>query len=170
MGGKRAKRAMALVCTGIVSLTIAPATASAIPWDAPGALPWHQTPAPSRPDPGCTQSYDTLPPRPGRTIEGGVGPLAAGTAGSSQGPIVPEDPAKTDAALRQLKPHRGPFAVRLNRLFQSDGEAGIARYRRLAARFARLGLHVQLQVRYPPSPAENGDLAKWLAYVRRVVA
>ena len=143
--------------------------ASAVPQDPQGALEWHQTPAPLRPDPSCTQSYDTIPPFPGRAIEWGVGPLAAGTAGSSQGQVVPENVAKADAALRALKPRHRPFSVRLNRLFQSDGEAGIARYRGLARRFARLGLEVQLQVRYHPNEADNGDIPRWLAFVRRVV-
>jgi len=165
----RSMSALAVACASASTLVFATAEASAIPWDAQGALRWHQTPAPQLPDPGCTQSYDTLPPFPGRAIEWGVGPLAAGTAGSTQGQVVPENAAKADAALRLLKPGRGPFSVRLNRLFQSDGEAGIARYRDLARRFARLGLDVQLQVRYHPSDADNGDISKWLAYVRRVV-
>ena len=39
----------------------------------------------------------------------------------------------------------------------------------LAAHFGRLGLDVELQVRYHPRPQDDGDLATWLAYVRRVV-
>jgi hypothetical protein len=59
--------------------------------------------------------------------------------------------------------------VRLNRLFQADGRAGIATFQRMAARFARLGLEVELQVRYHPRDSDNGDIAKWLRYVRSVV-
>ena len=59
--------------------------------------------------------------------------------------------------------------MRLNRLFQADGRAGIAQFQRMAARFARLGLEVELQVRYHPRDRDDGDIAKWLRYVRSVV-
>ena len=59
--------------------------------------------------------------------------------------------------------------MRLNRLFQADGRAGIAQFKRMAARFARLGLEVELQVRYHPRDRDDGDIAKWLRYVRSVV-
>ena len=167
--GIRSRRAAIVACASASIFLLAAEGAAAIPWDAQGALAWHQTPPPARPDPNCTQSYDTLPPFPGRPVEWGVGPLAAGTAGSTQGQVVPENAAKADAALRVLKPGGRPFSVRLNRLFQSDGEAGIARYRDLARRFSRLGLDVQLQVRYHPSEMDNGNIPKWLAFVRRVV-
>ena len=39
----------------------------------------------------------------------------------------------------------------------------------MAARFARLGLEVELQVRYHPRDRDDGDIAKWLRYVRSVV-
>ena len=50
-----------------------------------------------------------------------------------------------------------------------DGGAGIRRFRRLARHFARMGLEVELQVRYHPAAADEGDIAKWLRYVRQVV-
>ena len=59
--------------------------------------------------------------------------------------------------------------MRLNRLFQADGRAGIAKFQRMAARFARLGLEVELQVRYHPRDSDDGDIGKWLRYVRSVV-
>ena len=99
----------------------------------------------------------------------GIGPRLAGESGTAQTvPTVAEDPAKRDAALRRLKGDRF-FAVRLNRLFMEDGAAGIRRFKSLARRFARLGLEVELQVRYHPAPADDGDIPKWLRYVRRVV-
>jgi hypothetical protein len=61
------------------------------------------------------------------------------------------------------------FAVRLNRLFMSEGEAGIRRFKSLARRFARMGIEVELQVRYHPAPADDGDIAEWLRFVKRVV-
>ena len=39
----------------------------------------------------------------------------------------------------------------------------------MAARYARLGLEVELQVRYHPLDRDDGDIAKWLRYVRSVV-
>ena len=155
--------------TAIAASLIPAASASAVPWDGPGALPWYATAAPLQPDPTCSQSYDTRPPMPGAPVEWGVGPLAAGTAGSSQTGMVPENVAKADQALRVLRPAGRPFSVRLNRLFMSDGEAGLARYKALADRFAALGLDVELQVRYHPSEADNGNIARWLDFVRRVV-
>lgn len=83
-------------------------------------------------------------------------------------PLVPEDFDKRDRALARLKGHRC-LAVRLNRLFMSDGEQGIRTFRRLAERFTRQGLEVELQVRYHPRPADNGAIAKWLGFVRKVV-
>jgi hypothetical protein len=99
----------------------------------------------------------------------GIGPRLAGESGTAQTvPAVAEVPAKRDAALLRLRGRRF-FAVRLNRLFMADGAAGIRRFRALARRFARLGLEVELQVRYHPAPADDGDVAAWLRYVRRVV-
>ncbi|MGZ5338709.1 MAG: hypothetical protein ACXWEE_03770, partial [Thermoleophilaceae bacterium] len=99
----------------------------------------------------------------------GIGPRLAGESGTGQTvPTVPEQVAKRDTALRQLK-GRGFLAVRLNRLFMEDGRAGIRRLERLARHFARMGLEVELQVRYHPAPADDGDIAGWLRFVRRVV-
>jgi hypothetical protein len=151
-----------------VAATGVPA-AWAIPWDKGGAIPPSQTPAPSRPDPTCTQSYANDAPRGGPRVRFGIGPRLAGDSGTGQTvPTVAEDPAKRDAALRRLQDHRF-FAVRLNRLFMADGQAGIRRFQALARHFARMGLDVELQVRYHPAPADDGNIAKWVAYVRRVV-
>jgi hypothetical protein len=167
-GSKLSRLSATISASGMLALITA-GGASAIPWDAPGALSWDKTPPPTQPDPNCTQSYDTRSPRPGRPVEWGVGPLPSGTAGGTQGNVVPEDVGRANAALRVLKPRGRPFSVRLNRLFESDGEAGLARYKALADRFSALGLDVELQVRYHPSDADNGDIGKWLAFVRRVV-
>jgi hypothetical protein len=166
---RRGRVGASLGAVGAVLALAAPGTASAIPWDSRGALPWYATPSPARPDPDCTQSYDTRPPRPGPRVRWGIGPLPAGTAGTTQGSVVPEDIGKANAALAVLKPSGRPFSVRLNRLFESDGEAGLARYEALADRFSALGMDVELQVRYHPSEAQNGDIAAWLVFVRRVV-
>jgi hypothetical protein len=144
-------------------------TAAAIPWDAAGAVPPSRTPPATRPDPGCDQSYANDRPRGGPRLRFGIGPRLAGEAGAVQTtPVVPENPVKRDAALRTLRGKRF-LAVRLNRLFESDGRAGIAQFRRLAVHYAHLGLDVELQVRYHPRDADDGDIAKWLRFVRSVV-
>ncbi len=159
----------------IVAAVVAGATlagsgsAAAIPWDAGGAIPPARTPPAQRPDPSCAQSYADDRPRGGPALRFGIGPRLAGEAGAQQTtPTVREDLRKRDAALERLQGRRF-LAVRLNRLFQADGRAGIAQFKRMAARFARLGLEVELQVRYHPRDRDDGDIAKWLRYVRSVV-
>ena len=167
MGG-RARR------TGIGALTalavlVASAAAQAIPWDAGGAIAPADTPPAKRRDPACAQSYANDRPRGGPRIRFGIGPRLAGEAGSAQTtPTVPENLRKRDAALVRLKGRRF-LAVRLNRLFQADGRAGIAEFKRMAARYARLGFEVELQVRYHPLDRDEGNIARWLRYVRSVV-
>ena len=100
----------------------------------------------------------------------GIGPLVqAGQAGGGPANAVPEQPQRTDAALARLRAPGRPFVLRLNRFFWSDGEAGFRRYLKLARRFARLGYLIELQVRYHPSAAQEGDLAAWRDHVREVV-
>jgi hypothetical protein len=100
----------------------------------------------------------------------GIGPLPqAGQAGGGPAQAVPEQPARTDAALARLRKPGAPFVLRLNRFFWSDREAGFRRYLHLTRRFARLGYEIELQVRYHPDAAQEGDLAAWRAHVREVV-
>jgi len=151
----------------IAVLLAAPAVAD--PWDRGGAIPPSRTGDPALPDADCTQSYANDARKNGPRLRFGIGPRLAGEAGGAQStPTVPEDARKRDAALVRLRGDRF-FAVRLNRLFMSDGEQGIAQFKALADRFAALGLEVELQVRYHPADADDGNIAKWLAFVRRVV-
>ncbi|MGI8558946.1 MAG: hypothetical protein ACR2ND_11685 [Solirubrobacteraceae bacterium] len=145
------------------------APAAAISEDTIGAVAPSRTPPPSRPDPSCTQSYANDAPKRGPALRFGIGPLLAGSNGAVQSPSTTIGRAgKRDAALVSLKGRRH-LAVRLNRLFESDGDRGIAHFRYLARDFARLGIDVELQVRYHPADAENGNIAKWLSFVRKVV-
>ena len=108
--------------------------------------------------------------RPGPALRFGIGPLPqAGQIGPSPSPAVPEDAARADAALARLRPPGGPFVLRLNRFFWSDGEAGFRRYLDLTRRFTRQGYLVELQVRYHPSAEQEGDIAAWIEHVREVV-
>jgi hypothetical protein len=158
------------VLAAVALLAFGAAPAAAIPWDVGGAIAPARTPKPDRPDPQCRQSYANDAPRPGAPpLRFGIGPRLAGESGAANAtPLVPEDAGKRDAALRSLKGDRF-LAVRLNRLFMADGSRGIARFKALADRFGALGLDVELQVRYHPRQADDGNLDKWLAFVRKVV-
>ncbi len=126
-------------------------------------------PASARP---CTVDVDagSVTARPGPPLRFGIGPLVqAGQAGGGPAAAVPERPRRTHAALDRLRAPGRPFVLRLNRFFWSDREAGFRRYLRLARRFTRRGFLVELQVRYHPDAAQEGDLAAWRAHVREVV-
>jgi hypothetical protein len=113
---------------------------------------------------------DAVPRRPGPRLRFGIGPLVqAGQIGPSPAAAVPEQPTATHRALAQLRPPSGPFVLRLNRFLWSDGEEGIRRYLALARRFTSRGYLVELQVRYHPSPQQEGDIAAWTRHVREVV-
>jgi hypothetical protein len=160
---------LVLVPLAALAWLLAAAPAGAIPWDATGVVPPAQTPAPTAPDPLCGESYANDSPAGGPPLVFGIGPRLAGEAGAAQTtPAVPENKRKRDAALRRLR-GKHPMTVRLNRLFMSDGAAGIRDFRRQAKHYAALGFHVELQVRYHPAPDQEGDIGAWLGYVRRVV-
>ncbi|MEA2147112.1 MAG: hypothetical protein QOG59_2699 [Solirubrobacteraceae bacterium] len=157
-----------LIATGLL-LALAPGLGQAIPWDGAGAIPPSRTPPPKRPDPLCEQSYADDPPRGGAPLTFGIGPGVAGQSGATQTtPVVPERPALRDAAIRQLAGHRA-FVLRLNRLFESGGQRAIAAFARLARHYGRLGVQIELQVRYHPTAAHNGDVRRWLSFVAAVV-
>jgi hypothetical protein len=169
----RGPRALVAAARGALVLALVgaalPASAAAIPWDREGLVPPPQTPPPHRPDPGCEQSYANDSPRAGPPIEFGIGPRLAGEVGASQtGPVVPVNQRRRDRALVALRGDRR-MTVRLNRLFESDGAAGIAEFKRMARHYGSLGFDVLVQVRYHPTPAEDGRIGAWVGYVRRVV-
>src|SRR6202030_3569162 len=99
----------------------------------------------------------------------GIDPGLAGSAGGQQLPTVPDDPPKDLAAVRALAVPGRQLVVRLNRLFWSDGQRGIRRFEREVLSYTRAGFPVELQVRYHPTSAEEGDISAWVAYVRHVV-
>ena len=111
----------------------------------------------------------TAPPisAPAAALRFGITPQAAGSAGSAQDEVAPEDPGEALAALKRLRPPARPLVVRLNRLLMSDGRAGIEHFAALARRYRRAGFEVESQVRYHPAPAGEGDIAAWRRFVRR---
>jgi hypothetical protein len=135
-----------------------------------GALagPGHAA-APPAPDRSCSADYARGPVQPARALRFGIDPEPAGSIGSTQNQAKPVNQARALGALRQLRPPGRQLVLRVNRLFESDGEAGIRRFQRIVARYARAGFDTELQVRYHPSTRERGDIAAWTRYVRHVV-
>jgi len=106
----------------------------------------------------------------GQRLRFGVTPgVETGQIGTAPAAAVPEDRPRHDAALAELRPRSGPFVLRLNRFFWSDREAGFNRFLALAHRYTSAGYGVELQVRYHPDSAQEGDIAAWTAHVREVV-
>jgi hypothetical protein len=84
-------------------------------------------------DPLCLGHYGSAPGAAGAPLRFGVDPGIAGSAGTVQLPSVPDNPTRDLAALRALRPPGRVVVLRLNRLFWSDGEAGITRFIRTVA-------------------------------------
>ena len=130
-------------------------------------------PAARAQEPGCIGETDAaaVEMKPGENIRFGI------TPGTQTGqfftgavePRLPEDPVKHLAALDRLRAPGSPFVLRLHRFFWSDGEEGVRRFLALADRYTKAGHEVELQLRYHPSPEQEGDIAAWVAHVRDVV-
>ncbi len=120
--------------------------------------------------PGVT-STDGIAQRPGPPLRFGISPgVQTGQLGT--GPVpprTPEDPIRQRTALAALVPPGVPFVLRLTRFFWSDGEAGVERFLALAGQYTSEGYLVELQLRYHPTPAEEGDIPAWTSFVREVV-
>ncbi|MEA2480161.1 MAG: hypothetical protein QOJ07_2083 [Thermoleophilaceae bacterium] len=115
---------------------------------------------------------DQVAPAPGaHPLRFGITPgVQTGQLGSGAAPPrLPEDPAKTLDALGRLKPPGAPLVLRLHRFFWSDGEDGVKRFLALKNSYTSHGYLVELQLRYHPSPAQEGDIAAWTKHVRDVV-
>jgi hypothetical protein len=120
-------------------------------------------------DPLCLGSYGSAPARAAAPLRFGIDPGIAGSAGGVQLPTVPDNQARDLAAVKQLRPEGHVLVVRLNRLFWSAGNKGIASFKRAAASYTRAGFDVEIQVRYHPTATEVGNIPGWEAYVRHVV-
>ncbi len=68
-----------------------------------------------------------------------------------------------------LRPRRRELVLRLNRLFWSDGKAGIDRFVRLVDAYGARGLRSEVQIRYHPPAGHEGDVAGFTRFVRRAV-
>jgi hypothetical protein len=110
-------------------------------------------------------------PKPGPELRFGITP-GVQTGQFVTGPVAPRTPevaAKQLSALARLRPPKRPFVLRLHRFFWSDGETGVKRFLALAKRYTSHGYLAELQLRYHPSPKQEGDIPAWRAFVRHVV-
>jgi hypothetical protein len=122
--------------------------------------------------PGCVGDTDAVqvPQRPGPPVRFGINARAVtGQIGPTPAPAVPEDPARHLAKLGELRRPRAPFPLRLTRFFWRDGEAGFREFLALTEQYTSRGYPVELQIRYQPSEAQEGDMAAWVEHVREVV-
>ena len=99
--------------------------------------------------------------KPAHPLRFGITPLAAGSAGATQGQVATIDEGRASDALRDLRPPHRQLVMRLNRLFWADGDEGIQRFAALADRYASEGFQVESQVRYHPPDGREGDIAAW---------
>jgi hypothetical protein len=114
----------------------------------------------------CLTAEPPLLTKPAQRLRFGITPGAAGTAGVTQAAGAARDEARLTRALLDLKGSR-KLILRLNRLFWSDGEKGIAAFAKLVRGYARQGLRSEVQLRY--HPPDGGTLDEWAAWVRLAV-
>ncbi len=128
-------------------------------------------PAAQAGDPLCltADDADLQPALPAKPLRFGITPEVAGSAGAGQGASRPADEAKTVAALKDLAVPRRALVLRLNRMFSADGQAGIDRFATLVDHYARAGFTSEVQIRYHPAPAQEGDMGAWEGFVRAAV-
>jgi hypothetical protein len=129
-------------------------------------------PAPSLAQGGGDRCLTADPPpvtRPSVPLRFGITPQAAGSVGTGQASVAPEDPAAAVRALQELRPEGRELVLRLNRLFWADGSEGIARFAERVDAYARAGLRSEIQVRYHPPEGAEGDLDAWERFVRAAV-
>jgi hypothetical protein len=130
----------------------------------PAAAAGQSSPCPPR------TGAEGVPVKPGPAVRMGITPAGEAGALGPKVPVVPIDQARTYAALAELRPPGdAPFVLRLNRLFWSDGEAGLSRFAQAVAGYTARGYDVELQVRYHPPAGHDGDVDGFVAYVREVV-
>ena len=117
----------------------------------------------------CTSTAYGSEPARAAPLRFGIDPELAGSVGVGQSQAKPLDWSQDLAALRALTPPGKEMVLRVNRLFWSDGEAGIRRFQAIVGQHDAAGFDSELQVRYHPPAGKEGDIAAWVAYVRHVV-
>jgi hypothetical protein len=117
----------------------------------------------------CPPATPAAHPKPAGSIRFGVDPGLAGNPFPSLKGPVPINEAAEARALHALKPTHRALMIRLNRLFWSGGDPLLRTFARRAASDGRRGYGVEVQVRYHPTAANNGNLTAWSRWVRHVV-
>src|SRR5436190_21448923 len=117
----------------------------------------------------CLTATPPAPSAPANALRFGITPQAAGSTGPTQGDVAPENESKAIKALQRLEPNRRQLVLRLNRLFWSDGQAGIDRFAQRVDAYAAQGFQSEVQVRYHPPDGHEGDIAGWESFVRSAV-
>jgi hypothetical protein len=151
---KRGCVAAVLAALAPLGLLAAPAATGASP-GAPGSST-------------CPPASPTAHPTPAASLRFGIDPGLAGEPLPEPASPVPVDERAEHAALRALRPAHRELVIRLNRLFWSGGESALQSFARRARAYTRDGFLVEVQVRYHPTAAENGDIPAWVAWVRHV--
>jgi hypothetical protein len=116
----------------------------------------------------CAGTYDTAPHRSSPSLRFGID---SGVAGNPVpvGSVAPVRQGLETSALVQLRPHGRVLVVRLNRLFWSGGETLLQSFARRANALGQEGFQVEVQVRYHPTKAQEGNISGWSTWVRHVV-
>jgi hypothetical protein len=120
----------------------------------------------------ATDCLTATPPSttaPANALRFGITPQAAGTTGPAQGDVAPESESKATKALHRLQPNKRQLVLRLNRLFWSDGQAGIDRFAQRIDAYAAEGFQSEVQVRFHPPAGHERDLRGWESFVRAAV-
>jgi hypothetical protein len=118
----------------------------------------------------CTADFPATapPPQPGAQLRFGIYPGGpAGQLGPVPAPAVPEDQDKIFAALAELRPPEGPFALHLYRAYMTaESEAREeAEHRRLVDLYTARGYGVEIVIRY----RRDDDPGGFAEFVRGVV-
>ncbi len=156
---KRTRSRLILAVAALAAAAVAPSAAAAT-GDGSGGV--------SAPCTGDTTAAG-VPQLPGRDLRMGINPAGRAGAIGPPIPLTPIDYSKTLAALRKLRPKQGPFVLRLNRFFWSDGQKGIHHFLKLTRLYTKRGYRVELQLRYHPTPEQEGHIHAWVRFVREVV-
>ena len=120
----------------------------------------------------CTGDFpaSAVEQRPGPALRFGITPSgAAGQIGPLPSRSAPDRYPEILAALAQLRPRGGPFVTHVYTSWGSDSPQETARLADIVDRYSGEGYLVELVLRYKPTPQQEGDVAGFGEYVRRMV-
>jgi hypothetical protein len=147
-------RASRLVLTGVVLAAVAAAVAA--------------TPAEPASAGDCDPGADVAPVSAAPKLRFGITPAGRSGATGTTSPVTPGTRAQTLAGLRRLRAPHSPFVLRLTRFFWSLGQPGFREFLRRAHGYTRRGFLVEIQLRYHPTPEQEGHIGRWVRFVRHV--